>query len=238
MSGTIAIIPARGGSKGVPRKNLREIGGRPLIAWTIESARQCRGLDRVIVSTDDDEIRRIAIAWGAEAPFSRPPHLATDEATSVDVAIHTMDWLEDAGYQADIVVQLQPTSPLRTALDITEALALFHRKKAAAVVSVRPAAHPPEWLRRLGPDGELLPWSNVPLPLRRQDAAQAYELNGAVYIINAQTLRKGRSYFPTRTFGFIMPAQRSVDIDTLSDFLVAELFLGARGASDPNTTRS
>jgi len=229
MSDTVALIPARGGSKGVPRKNLRTLGGKPLIAWTIEAARRCSGIDRILVSTDDPEIQQVAKSCGAEAPFLRPLEFASDSATSVSVGLHALDWLAANGGQPRRLVQLQPTSPLRSPSDIDGALLRHEEMGVPAVVSVRPASHPPQWLRRLGPEGQLLPWSDSPLPARRQDVdTEVYELNGAIYVVDTDIFRSERSYFPAGTIGYVMPAERSLDIDTLWDFHLAELVVERR----------
>jgi len=230
----VAVVPARGGSKSVPRKNIRVIGGKPLIAWTIEAALKCRSLGRVITSTDDDEIAQIARQFGAEVPFLRPVDLASDTATSVDVVLHALDWLQQNEHaQPDFVMLLQPTSPLRTAEDIEAAVVLQREKQAEAVVSVCETAHPPQWLKRFGPNGELLPWeSGVELePSRRQEAALAYQQNGAIYLVKTVTLSRARTFLPERTFGYVMPPERSVDIDSPWDFYLAELILKDKCAS-------
>lgn len=234
MNKAVGIIPARGGSKGLPRKNLRMLAGKPLIAWTIEAARQCAQLDRVVVSTDDTETREVALAFGAEVPFLRPAELATDTATSVAVGLHLLDWLKSqVGGEPRWLVQLQPTSPLRSASDITACFRLQHETKADAVVSIRPASHPPQWLRKLGPAHELLPWSDAPLPLRRQDVESLYEFNGAVYVIDTAVFRAVHSYFPYKTVGYVMPPERSLDIDTPWDFHLAELVMSSREGAGP-----
>jgi N-acylneuraminate cytidylyltransferase/CMP-N,N'-diacetyllegionaminic acid synthase len=141
----IALVPARGGSKGLPGKNVLPLLGKPLIAWTIEQAKACSYIDRVMVTTDDDGIAAAAREFGADVPFKRPAHLATDAAKSLDVVLHALDWLEAHGDRYDLLVLLQPTSPLRTAGDIGGALDLFISKNAGAVVSVCETDHHPYW---------------------------------------------------------------------------------------------
>jgi len=232
MSTVVAILPARGGSKGIPRKNIKMLAGKPLIAWTIGAALRSRCLDRVITSTDDDEIAQVARQLGAEVPFLRPADLASDTATSVEVVLHALDWLQQNEYaQPDFVMLLQPTSPLRTAEDIEAAVVLQREKQAEAVVSVCKTAHPPQWLKRFGPNGELLPWESGVEPSRRQEAAPAYQQNGAIYLVKTVTLSRERTFLPERTFGYVMPPERSVDIDSPWDFYSAELILKDKCAS-------
>jgi CMP-N,N'-diacetyllegionaminic acid synthase len=229
MSGILGLIPARGGSKGLPRKNLRMLAGKPLLAWTIEVALNCGMLDRVIVSTDDPEIRDVARRYGAEVPFLRPPDLASDTATSADVASHTLSWLEQQGQAApSFLLQLQPTSPLRTAIDIETAVDLQRKEDAPAVVSICQTSHPPQWLRRIGPGGELLAWQPGTELQRRQDSDPVYELNGAIYLIKTTVFQRERTYFPQKTLAYIMPQERSLDIDTTWDLHLAELILNAK----------
>ena len=232
MNTVFALIPARGGSKGIPRKNVKPLAGKPLIAWTIEAARAARSVARVIVSTEDGEIADVARQHGAEVPFMRPPELASDSAASVDVVLHAIDWLADHEHvQPDLVLLLQPTSPLRIAQDIDAAVDLQRARRAAAIVSVCMAPHPPEWLRRLGPDGELLPWHAGPEPLRRQDAVLAYLVNGALYLVQTAVLREEKTLSPSRTLAYVMPPERSLDIDTPWDFHLADLVLKERHAA-------
>lgn len=170
MNTILGLIPARGGSKGIPRKNIKLLAGKPLIAWTIEAALDSSCFARLIVSTDDAEIASVARQYGAEVPFLRPAELASDAASSMDVVLHGLDWLAQAAQSLPgLVMLLQPTSPLRTPEDIQAAITLQTEKNAEAVVSVCEAAHPVQWLRRLGPEGELLPYQTDPELSRRQD---------------------------------------------------------------------
>src|SRR5690554_6446866 len=148
----LALIPARGGSKGLPRKNLRLLGGKPLIAWTIEEAVKSGCFAEVAVSTDDNEIAAAAKDYGARVPFLRPAELARDDTKGIEVVLHAMDWYETNEWAFDLLMLLQPTSPLRTAEDIRAALGVFSEKQAAAVVSVCPCEYPPVWANTIGPD--------------------------------------------------------------------------------------
>ena len=222
----LAVITARGGSKGLPGKNLRPLGGRPLIAWTIEAALQSRVIDRLILSSDDANIIRTAEDLGCEAPFVRPPELSGDEAASIDVVLDAMD--RSQGF--DVVVLLQPTSPLRSSADIDGAVAHMESIGAPACVSVSEAASHP-WLV-FGEDasGRMKPYAPPPpgVSLRRQDLPRAWALNGAVYAADATWLRRQRAFLkPGETAVWPMPAARSIDIDGLEDFQAAERLAGS-----------
>jgi N-acylneuraminate cytidylyltransferase len=211
----LGLIPARGGSKGVPGKNILPIRGRPLIQWTIEAARAARCVDRLVLSSDDPAIMAVAVGLGCEAPFTRPAQLATDEASSIDVVIDAIERLP--GY--DIVVLLQPTSPLRNAQDIDGVVELLLASGAPACVSVRPAEDHPFWTFRLDEQGALSRFvaATAELPRRRQDLPPAWCLNGAVYAAHIQWLLRERSFLVPQTVGYRMPAERSLDIDTWAD---------------------
>lgn len=211
----LAVIPARGGSKGLPGKHLLQAGGRALIAWTIEAARAATCIDRTVLSSDDEAIMACARAHGCDVPFRRPAELATDSAASIDVVLHAVDALP--GY--DVVVLLQPTSPLRGAADVDAACATLAASKAPACVSVAPVAQSPYWMYRLGDRGTLQPIAELPAgATRRQDLPEVYALNGAIYVADVAWLRRTRSFVTRETVAHVMPAERSVDIDTSADF--------------------
>lgn len=212
----LAIIPARGGSKGLPRKNILPVGGRPLIAWSIEAARGANCIHRVVLSSDDDEIIAVAKAYGCDVPFKRPETLATDEASSMDVVLHALEQLPNH----DIVILLQPTSPLRTSADIDSAFELMMRSGAPSCVSVCPASESPYWMYSLG-DQQRMHQLIKPAAdaTRRQELPPAYSLNGAIYIARTDWLHKHRSFIGNDTVAYVMPRSRSIDIDTEEDFL-------------------
>ena len=221
----LAVITARGGSQGLPRKNVLPFRGTPLIAWTIEAAKASRLVDRVIVSSDDAEIIETATRFGCEAPFVRASALAGPEAASIDVVLDALD--RTPGHQ--VVLLLQPTSPLRTAQDIDGALEEMGETGARSVVSVRPSQDHP-WLT-FGKDGQgrLTPYAEAPggRSLRRQDLPEAWILNGAIYAAEVDWLRRERTFTrPGETALWPMPAERSIDIDTLEDFRLAESAAG------------
>lgn len=222
----LALIPARGSSKGVPRKNVRALGGRPLLAWTIDAALAAATVDRVLVSTDDEEIRAVALAHGAEAPFLRPPELAADDTSDLPVYEHALSWLaERERYEPELVAWLRPTAPLRTAADVDAAVDLLVRTGADCVRSVCAAEHHPFWTRRLEGD-RLLPLLEVDEARypRRQLLPPAYRLNGAVDVVRRASVRGELWQGDVR--GYEMPRERSVDLDDELDFLLAELLLG------------
>lgn len=227
----LGLVTARGGSKGLPRKNLRNFAGKPLIVWTVEAALGARSLDRVVVSTEDDEIAAITHKAGAEVPFRRPIELAADGTPHVSVVEHALEWADRQSERPDRLVILQPTSPLRTAGDIEAACRLADDRKAAAVVSVSKVKPHPFRARTLGASGELgPPLSFGPDAPRRQDLPQTVAPNGAIYVVDVEAFRRERSLFPEGTLAYVMPMERSVDIDTEEDFRLAErLFLSAPG---------
>jgi N-acylneuraminate cytidylyltransferase len=220
----LGLIPARGGSKGVPRKNLRELGGKPLLQWTVEVARDSRYIDRLVLSTDDDEIARLGESLGLDVPFRRPASASSDEASARNVIEHALDYL---GESFDYVVYLQPTSPFRAVSDIDGCLALLAGSTADTCVSVAESPAKPEWLFFIGADSHLRPALGSPPRLRRQELQVAYELNGAVYVARVAAYRRSGTFLTERTLPWIMPGDRSIDLDEPSDFERAEDMLRA-----------
>lgn len=223
----IALITARGGSKGLPGKNLLPLAGKPLLAWTIEAALHSPRLDEVILSTDDAEIARVGREWGAAVPFMRPSHLAQDQSDHLSVVEHALGWLQARdGRLPNYLLLLQPTSPLRTAEDIEAAIQTALQHDAKAVVSVCEAAHHPYLTKRIAEDGTLVNFIEADLPyLRRQDLPPAYALNGAIYLNRPTDLLAERTFLPKGTYPYVMPPQRSFDIDTAWDLHLADLIL-------------
>lgn len=210
----LGLIPARGGSKGVPRKNVADAAGRPLLAWTIDAARASRFLDDIVLSTDDEEIAGVGRSLGCAVPFVRPAELASDTAGAVDVALHAVEAIR--GF--DVVVLLQPTSPLRTTQDIDATCSLLNDESVPAAVSVTVALEHPAWMYQLGVASDLAPVLNLPQPpKRRQDLQPVYVLNGAVYAIGVGELRSARTFVPVGCKAHVMPRERSLDIDTADD---------------------
>ncbi|MCD8386312.1 MAG: acylneuraminate cytidylyltransferase family protein [Bacteroidales bacterium] len=221
------IIPARGGSKGIPRKNIKPLCGKPLIAYSIEAANQVDPR-YVFVSTEDEEIAQVAAAYGAATDYRRPAELATDTAGSREVILDLMDWADSQGIKYDCVVLLQPTSPLRTADDIRHCLRLYaENPEADMVVSVKDADCNPYYdCFEADPQSGLLHISKGDgLYTRRQDAPPAYQYNGAVYVIRPESIRQmPLGAFPQR-IPYIMPRDRSIDLDTPIDWLMAETLM-------------
>lgn len=230
--GAIGIIVARGGSKRLPGKNLRLLGGIPLIAWTIEAALAARRLDRVILSTDDEAIADAARAAGCEVPFMRPAALATDTATSADVLRHALAAV-DAVRRHDRLVLLQPTSPLRGADDIDGAIALAQEQDAASVVGICPAETVPAHLFWHEADGRLssvIGASFAEIAGRRsQDCRTGWRLNGALYVARIDWFLAGGQLLGPDSIGYAMPRDRSVDIDDEMGLIEAEAILARRG---------
>jgi len=224
---TLGLIPARGGSKGIPGKNIKPLAGKPLIAWTIEAALSSARLDRVLVSTDDPEIARVAEQYGAEAPFCRPSEFATDTATQVAVIEHALEWVrQNWRGQPEYLALLQPTSPLRTTHDIDDAIGIAYEQSANAVVSVCEASPHPHLCAGLNEDGTLAFLAPDPKNIaRKQDLPQMFCLNGAVYVVKVETLLQTRTVVPVGTYPCLMPPDRSIDIDTKFDLQIAELLL-------------
>lgn len=224
----IGIVTARGGSKGVPGKNLRLLAGQPLIAHTIRAAKAATTLGRVVVSTDDAEIARVAQAYGAEVPFLRPAELAQDVTPTLPVLQHAVRVLEQAGGRCDVIVTLQPTAPLRLARDIDEAVRLLEAANADAVVSVREVSEHPSRMRRIQ-DGRLVTLDGTSRFLlnRRQDFEPVYIENGAIYVTRRRVLMEEGAILGKETRALIMPQSRSLDIDTERDFDRAEESLRA-----------
>ncbi|MBL4785176.1 MAG: acylneuraminate cytidylyltransferase family protein [Cohaesibacteraceae bacterium] len=218
----LAVITARGGSKELPHKNIYPLDNKPLIAWTIDAALNARLVTRVIVSTDDQEIATISKTYGADIPFIRPLHLATDEASSLDVLVHAAR--QCPGY--DYVVLLQPTSPLRTSLDIDQTIELCTRHGAHSSTSVCETEKPPNKMYYLDAYGDMNKIINDDgVQKRRQELPHCFALNGATYVIQTKRLLDGQELVTQNTKAFIMPKSRSIDIDDLFDIRLTETII-------------
>lgn len=219
----LAVIPARGGSKGLPRKNILELAGKPLLAWSIEAAQRSRFIDRLILSSEDEQIIATARHWGCEVPVVRPVELAGDEAPTSAALLHALDNLDR---QYDYLVLLQPTSPLREAGDIDRCIEKCHQNKAPACVSVTETDKNPAWMFYLEGQQRLEPvlgtWD---FPTRRQDLRPAFTLNGAVYVAETAWFRQHQTFLDRKTIAHPMPKERSLDIDTELDFMIVRTML-------------
>lgn len=226
----VGLIPARGGSKGIPNKNIAPCAGRPLIAWTCEAARKSAGLDRTIVSTDSEAIARTAASWEIEAPFLRPSELAQDDTPSLNVMLHALGVLESAGTSVTALVLLQPTSPLRTERHIDAAIDLFVSSGAETVVSVVAVPHsfhPAALMREEA--GWLYPYeSGARAGGRRQDLPPVLARNGPAVLVTTPAVLRGGQLYGERTRALLMSASESVDVDTAADLEYADYLLRRR----------
>lgn len=227
----LGIIPARGGSKGVPRKNIVPVGGRPLLAYTAEAALGAKRLSRVILSTEDEEIAEVGRRCGLDVPFLRPAELALDSTPTLPVLVHAVSELERAGFSCDAVCLLQPTNPLRDADTIDRCIELFEQSKADCAVTVLPipAEHNPYWAFLPSPDGtlRLAMGGTVPIP-RRQDLPPAYFREGSVYVTARRALMEEKSLYGHRVVGVPLAPEDCVNIDDAADLARAEELLRAR----------
>ncbi len=218
----LAIIPARGGSKRLPRKNILDLCGKPLIGWSIEAGFKSKYIDKVVVTSDDDKIIEISENFGAKT-IKRPDELASDTATTFEVVEHT---IENQEKNYDYIIILQPTSPLRTSTHIDEAIELLFRKNGDAIISVCEVEHSPLWTNTLPEDGNMSHFVPKKVQQRSQDLEQYYRLNGAIYICNTKKyLEKKTAFIKDSIYSYIMPQWSSVDIDTKLDFLIANQIL-------------
>jgi CMP-N,N'-diacetyllegionaminic acid synthase len=221
----LALIPARGGSKRLPGKNIRILGGKPLLAWSIDICKDIENLSAILVSTDTEEIASVAKNFGALVPWLRPEILSTDSSTSVDVALHALDWYEENVESLDGLLLLQPTSPFRTKKIIQKSLELFS-ESFPTIVSVSAVHSHPDWMMRIE-EGMLRQYYNTQsFGKRSQELEPAYSLNGLIYLIHPDKLRKNRSFYDSETKPIIVESHyESLDIDTLADFQFAEYLI-------------
>lgn len=223
----LGVIPVRSGSKRVPDKNIRELGGKPLLAHTIEQAASSSFLDRCLISTDDEEIASVARECGGDVPFLRPDRLATDTASSADVVAHALEWIHQQGHEPTIVVLLQVTTPFRTSADIDEGIRkLQQSSKATTLISVTEYRVPPEWafeiddgcsLRSHFPEYDM--WDDG--PSRSQETTTLYRPNGAVAAACVTTFVENETFYKQPTISYEMPIERSLDIDDPYDLELA-----------------
>lgn len=227
MASILALIPARGGSKGIPNKNLALLGGKPLLAWTVLAAKQVKSIERVVVTTDSLEIASAASEYQAETPFIRPAELALDDTPGMAPLVHAIQWLEEhQNYRPEYVMCLQPTSPLRSASDIETAIEIVLAKNADGVVSVAPVKQHPEWMKKIDAEGRLQDYlTSEHLAIRRQDLSATYALNGAIYMARRHIVLEKLTWYTHETYAYIMPSERSIDIDTPWDLRLADMIL-------------
>jgi CMP-N,N'-diacetyllegionaminic acid synthase len=222
----LGLIPARGGSKGVPRKNIRLLGEKPLIAYTIESAINSKQFADIVVSTDDAEIANVAEQFGAKVPFIRPAELSTDAAKSIDVVIHALEMLENSGERYDAICLLQPTNPFRSSQFIIDAITKFKTEKVETLLSVLPVPHEynPHWTFEINKNGYLTisTGDEIIIP-RRQELPAAYCRDGSIYLVLFETIKNNRTFYG-KTIGYIEADEKfHVNIDTQDDWNKAEI---------------
>lgn len=225
MSNIIAIIPARSGSKGLKDKNIKNLNGKPLIAYTIEAAVKSGVFKDIIVSTDSREYAKIAEKYGAEVPFLRNEELAEDTSSTNDVIEDVIIKLKELGREYDNVMILQPTSPLRGIDDIKNSVKLLEGKNANAVVSMCECEHSPLLSKELGGDKKLDGFLSDLNSTRRQDIKKYYRLNGAIYLLNIHYFLKYKNFYKQNSYAYIMDKVTSIDIDDIYDFKFAEMII-------------
>lgn len=221
----IAVITARSGSKGLKDKNIKLLNGKPLIAYSIEAAKNSGCFDCIHVSTDSEVYAEIAKEYGAEVPFLRNADLASDTADCWDAVRAVLDKYEQNGQKFDRVMLLQPTSPLRTAEDIQKAFLIMEEKKSEAVIGVCEMDHTPLWSNTLPEDGNMRSFQKPEYEVPRQQLPVYYRINGAIYLVNTDFLRKRGNLYDRDSYAYIMPKERSVDIDGMIDFLLVEAYM-------------
>ena len=218
----LAIIPARGGSKGLPRKNIKLLGGKPLIYWTIEAAKKSKKIERIILSTDDHEIADLCKKTKIEIPFMRPAELAQDNSLAIDTYLYTMERLiSEFEYKKDEFMVLQPTNPFRNSSDIESAIEIFYKNNADSLISCCKLDHPINWIYSIEESGLMSKQKESDLK-NRQDEEFMYIPNGGIYIFKFSLLKSRYKYFTDKTYAYVMPKERSIDIDTRDDFEFAE----------------
>lgn len=230
MKSILAVIPARGGSKGVPKKNIKKLSGKHLIGYTIEAAKNSKYANRVVVSTEDYEIAKISKYYGAEVPYLRPSELSVDTSPTIDSILHMVNYLEkNEEYKPDYILLLQCTSPLRNSNHIDDAVEKLLNSDFEALVSVCEAENNPYWVNVF--DGDVLKYfiEEGKYISRRQDLPKSYRLNGAIYLIKTEVLKRSKTLEPETLTGYIMDAYSSIDIDTELDFKIAEVLMTERG---------
>lgn len=223
----LAIIPARSGSKGLPDKNIIELNGRPLMQYTIDAAAMSSCFDEVMVSTDSEKYAQIARSCGAKVPFLRSEETSGDAAGSWDAVREVLDNYKKLGMEFDYVALLQPTSPLRNSVDIQKAFELLGKEDVNNVVSVTEVEHPVQWCFKMPDNNSMEELASSPYAyMRRQELEKHYRENGAIYLVDAnELLRDNYNFYADKCFGYIMPGDRSIDIDTKLDLSIAEMYM-------------
>lgn len=222
----LGVIPVRSGSKRIPNKNIRNLGGKPLLAHTVEQAASSSVLDRCLVSSDDEEIAAVAREYGGDVPFLRPDSLATDTASSADVVAHALEWIQEQGEEPTIVALLQVTTPFRTSTDIDESIEKLQESQATSLISVTEYRIPPEWAFETDDNGCLHShfakydmWDDG--PSRSQETTTLYHPNGAIFAADVDQFLRDPGFYKQPTIPYEIPAERSLDIDEPYDLELA-----------------
>ncbi|MCP1188537.1 acylneuraminate cytidylyltransferase family protein [Priestia flexa] len=218
----LAVIPARGGSKGIPNKNIIDVNGKPLIQYTIDEAKQSKYIDRVVVSTDSEKIAEVAVTGGADVPFLRPDYLASDEAKTIDALVHVVNTIHSSSDVYDYIVLLQPTQPLRKHWHIDEAIETILEKKSTSLISVSPVKEHPILMRTIDENGGLKSLLNLSSTVRRQDFPTFYKVNGAIYINKIDSNFSVDTSLNDNLTPYIMGVEYDLDIDDFEDLKQAE----------------
>jgi len=224
----LALILARGGSKGIPRKNIKPLNDKPLIGYTIEAAQKSKYTNRIVVSTDNQEIAEVALDYGAEVPFIRPEELATDEASSNDAILHALEFLKNQeNYSPDYLLNLQTTSPLRDYKEVDKAIKTFLKSERSyeSLISVCKAFENPFWMQKIEDDKLKLLMESFNNFNRRQELPEVYQLNGAIYLSTYHKFLEYNSFYTDKIYPFIMEQEKSIDIDNELDWKLAEILL-------------
>lgn len=225
----LAVIPARSGSKGLVDKNIKMLQGKPMMAYSIEAAKESCVFQRIIVSTDSEKYAAIAKEYGGEVPWLRVESLSHDTAKSVDVVLNILDQLEQEGEEFDYLILLQPTSPLREGKHIQEAVDLLLEKNVDSVVSFTPCDHPPEWTCKESQLGDLALFQTELFKTPRQLMETSYQLNGSIYISKITVFREENSFFAGKSMAYVMDRDVSLDVDSEEDFKLVEYYLKEKG---------
>jgi CMP-N,N'-diacetyllegionaminic acid synthase len=217
----IAIIPARKGSKGIKNKNIKIFHNKPLISHTIELALNSKLIKEIIISSDDNKVLSIAKSYNIKNIIKRPRQLAQDNSLAIDAYFHAINYLKINNILSKEIIILQPTSPLRILQDINSAYRIYKNEKADAVISCSYGKYPIEWSLKLGKNGRIQKYNSNKKMSNRQTQQKTLYPNGAIYILNIDSLLKNKSYYGKRTYPYIMPKDRSIDIDDMEDFKIA-----------------
>lgn len=228
----LAIIPARSGSKGIKDKNIKELNGKPLIAYTIEVARKSKIFEDIVVSTDSEKYADISKKYGALVPFLREEKLSGDQASSLDVILDVLEKMKQLGKEYDTLILLQPTSPLRTEEDLKQAYEFYLEKKASAVVSVCEMEHSPLWANTLPLSKKIDNFLRDIGNKNRQQLEKYYRINGAIYIVNVEYFKKYKNFYQEDSYAYIMSRENSIDIDEEIDFKIAEYLIKEKEKND------